>query len=78
MSKFIPISKPSITEKELAYVTDAVQSTWISSLGKYIDTFEAEFAKFCETKYAVAVSNGTVAIHLALEALGIGEGDDYS
>ena len=76
MSKFIPISKPSITEKELAYVTDAVQSTWISSLGKYIDTFEAEFAKFCEAKYAVAVSNGTVAIHLALEALGIGEGDE--
>lgn len=76
MSNFIPISKPSLSNKELEYVTDAIKSTWISSLGKYIDTFETEFAKFCETKYAIAVSNGTVAIHLVLEALGIGENDE--
>jgi perosamine synthetase len=76
MNNFIPISKPYITEKEVQYVTDAVQSTWISSLGKYIDTFEVEFARFCDTKYAVSTSNGTVAIHLALHALGIGPGDE--
>lgn len=76
MNSFIPISKPSVTEKEIAYVTDAVQSTWISSLGKYIDKFESDFAGFCGTKYGVATSNGTVALHLALVALGIGKGDE--
>lgn len=76
MSDFIPISKPSITQLELEYVTDAVRSTWISSLGKYIDQFEEEFAAFCGCRYAVSVSNGTVAIHLALVACGIGPGDE--
>jgi perosamine synthetase len=73
---FIPISQPSITQLEIDYVTDAVKSTWVSSLGKYIDRFEAEFADFCESRYAVSVSNGTVAIQLALTAHGIGEGDE--
>lgn len=72
----IPISQPSITEKEIEYVTDAVKSSWISSLGRYIDQFEAEFARFCGAKYAVSVSNGTVAIHLALIAHKIGAGDE--
>lgn len=73
---FIPISQPSITQLEIDYVTDAVRSTWISSLGKYIDRFESEFAAFCDSRYAVTVANGTVAIHLALEALGVGPGDE--
>lgn len=76
MENFIPISKPSITQLEIDKVTDAVKSTWISSIGKYIDEFETEFAAFCDTKYAVAVANGTVAIHLALECLGVGNGDE--
>ena len=73
---FIPISQPSITQKEIDYANDAVKSTWISSLGKYIDMFESKFAKFCESKYAICVSNGTVAIQLALKAYGIKEGDE--
>lgn len=72
----IPISQPSITQLEIDYVTDAVRSTWISSLGKYIDQFESDFAKLCETEYSIAVSNGTVAIHLALVAQHIGPGDE--
>lgn len=76
MTPFIPISKPSISELEIRYVTDAVTSTWVSSLGPYIDRFEAEFAAFCGTKHAIAVSNGTVAIHLAAHGLGIGLGDE--
>lgn len=76
MNKFYPISQPSITQKEIDLVTDAVASTWVSSLGMYIDRFEEEFAEFCGTQYAVTTSNGTVAIHLALVALGIGEGDE--
>lgn len=72
----IPISQPSITQKEIDYVSDAVRSTWISSLGPYIDRFEAEFAAFCGAKYAISVANGTVAIHLALLAHRIGSGDE--
>jgi len=73
---FIPISKPSITKKEIAYVTDAVRSGWVSSLGKYIDMFEEKFAAYCGTKYAVATSNGTTALHLVLAALGITARDE--
>ncbi|MGQ9847800.1 MAG: LegC family aminotransferase [Bacteroidales bacterium] len=76
MKKFIPVSEPSITQREIAYVLDAVKSGWVSSIGKYIDEFETAFAKFCGTKYSVSVSNGTVALHLALVSLGIKEGDE--
>jgi len=74
--KFIPISQPSIGEKEIDYVTDAVKSGWVSSLGKYIDMFEEKFARFCDTKYAIATSNGTTALHLTLVSLGIMEDDE--
>jgi len=73
---FIPISEPSITQKEIDYVTDAIKSGWVSSLGKYIDEFEEKFAKFCDTKYALATSNGTTALHLALVSLGITSEDE--
>lgn len=71
-----PVAQPDLGGNELKYVTDAVLSTWISSAGKYIDEFENGFAKFCECKYGVATSNGTVAIHLALLAVGIEPGDE--
>ncbi|MCX6182219.1 MAG: aminotransferase class I/II-fold pyridoxal phosphate-dependent enzyme [Bacteroidetes bacterium] len=72
----IPISAPSLRGNEFKYLVDAFLSTWISSTGSYIEIFEANFAAFCEAKHGVAVSNGTVAIHLALKALGIGRGDE--
>ena len=49
---------------------------WISSRGKYVRLFEEEFSKVFNYKYSVAVSNGTVAIQLALKTLGIGKGDE--
>ncbi len=52
-----------------------MKSTWISSLGKYINTFVKNILEYTGAKYAVAVSNGTVAIHLAMLALDIGHGD---
>jgi perosamine synthetase len=76
MTKFIPVSEPTITEKEIEYVMQAVKSGWVSSLGEYINKFEDEFAKFVGTKYALTVSNGTVGLHLALVSLGIKEGDE--
>jgi perosamine synthetase len=76
MHDFIPISRPSITQLEIDYVHDAVTSSWVSSLGPYIDRFEADFARFAGCSHAVCVSNGTVAIHLALVVNGIGVGDE--
>ncbi|KTD24324.1 pyridoxal phosphate-dependent enzyme [Legionella lansingensis] len=72
----IPISKPIISNREIQFVTDAVSSGWVSSLGPYLERFEREFAEYCGVKHCVSTSNGTVAIHLALKALGIGSGDE--
>src|SRR6267154_2100652 len=73
---FIPISQPSIGSRERELVLDAVDSGWVSSIGKYIDEFEAAFARYCGTDYALTVSNGTTGLHLALATLGIGPGDE--
>jgi perosamine synthetase len=73
---FIPISQPSITQKEIIYVTDAIKSGWVSSLGEYINTFETQFAEYCGTKYAISTSNGTTALHLILAALNISNNDE--
>ena len=72
----IPISQPNLGALERKYLMDAFDSGWISSIGRYIDEFEKAFAAYCGVSHAVAVSNGTVALHLALEALGIGPGDE--
>lgn len=73
---FIPVCEPTFLGNEIAYVSEAMETGWISSSGKYVGQFESTFAQYCETRYGVAVCNGTVALHLALEALGIGEGDE--
>ncbi len=73
---FIPVCEPYLAGNELKYVTDAVSTGWISSSGPYVNSFEEEFAKYCDCKYAVSVCNGTIALHLALLALGIGKGDE--
>ncbi len=72
----IPIAEPSFEGKELEYVTDCVRSGWVSSLGQYVKRFEQEFAAFCGVRHGVATHNGTVALHLALAALGIGAGNE--
>jgi perosamine synthetase len=76
VTRFFPVSQPSIGEKEIRYVTDAVSSGWVSSMGRYIEEFERGFAAFCGTKYAVATSNGTTGLHLALMSLDVNAGDE--
>ena len=77
IDKFIPISRPSIEKKEIEYVTEVIKSGWVSSTGgKYIDIFEEKFAQYCNTKYAVATSSGTTALHLTLVSLGIRSNDE--
>jgi perosamine synthetase len=72
----IPVYQPSLTGNEKKYVNECLDSTWISSKGKFLKEFEEGFARFIDIKHATSVSNGTVAIHLALIALGIGPGDE--
>ena len=71
-----PVAIPNLGGNEFKYLTDAFLSTWISSTGSYIDKFEDSFSSYSDCKYGITVSNGTVALHVALIALGIGEGDE--
>jgi perosamine synthetase len=72
----IPIYQPDIGSKEKAYVNQCLDSTWISSKGEFIERFQAGFAGYIGAPQALAVSNGTVALHLALATLGLGAGDE--
>ena len=72
----IPIYQPSLTGNEKKYVNDCLDSNWISSKGKYVSEFEQKFSEYNQVKYATTVSNGTVALHLAMVALGIGAHDE--
>ena len=71
-----PVSSPDLNGNEFNYLLDAFYSGWISSTGKYLGVFEEKFSTYSNCQYGVAVSNGTTALHLALVALGIGEGDE--
>ncbi|MDD5363574.1 MAG: DegT/DnrJ/EryC1/StrS family aminotransferase [Ignavibacteria bacterium] len=72
----IPLYIPFLGGNEKKYVNECLDSTWISSKGKFIKEFEDKFSDYIGVKYATAVSNGTTALHLALETLGITEGDE--
>jgi perosamine synthetase len=76
MNYKFPVYQPSLKGNEKKYVDDCLDSTWISSKGKYIKLFEDSFSEFVNINHSAAVSNGTVALHLALLALGIGAGDE--
>lgn len=70
------MAEPDMGELERTYMNEAFDSGWISSKGPFINRFEEKFANFSRTKYAVSCSNGTTALHLAVKALGIREGDE--
>lgn len=72
----IPICEPTLSGFELEYLANCIKSNWLSSKGFYVDEFERKFSEFCGSKYGVATSSGTTALHLALVALGIGRADE--
>jgi perosamine synthetase len=72
----IPVYKPSLTGNEKKYVNECIDTEWISAKGRFVPLFEEKFSEFIGVKYASTVSNGTIALHLALIALGIGPGDE--
>jgi perosamine synthetase len=76
MPSNIPIYQPDLSGNERRYVLECVDSSWISSIGPFIGRFEAQVAEMTGARHAIAVCNGTVALHLALHALGIGPGDE--
>lgn len=73
---FIPIAEPSLGEREVELVADAVRSGWVSSIGEYVTAFEDELAVRCGVAHAVATSNGTTALHLALAVAGVDAEDE--
>lgn len=72
----IPIYCPDLSGNEKKYVMECLDSTWISSNGRFIGEFEDRFRQVTGARHAVAVCNGTVALHLALHCLGVGPGDE--
>jgi perosamine synthetase len=74
--KKFTIAQPSFNGNEKKYVLDALETGWISSIGKYIEEFEKSFARYHGVKHAVATHNGTIALHLALAAAGIRDEDE--
>lgn len=75
-SDFIPVYRPDLSGNERDYVLECVDTSWISSNGSFISRFERAFADFSGSPHTMSVSNGTVALHLALHCLGIGPGDE--
>jgi dTDP-4-amino-4,6-dideoxygalactose transaminase len=70
------LSPPEAAGTELALLTDAVQSNWLAPLGPHVDAFEAAMCARLDVPHAVALSSGTAALHLALEVLGVGAGEE--
>ncbi|MGJ0288431.1 LegC family aminotransferase [Aliarcobacter cryaerophilus] len=64
--EFIPLHEPRFIGNEKNYLNDCIDSTFVSSVGKYVDTFEKEFAKTVGSKFAIATVNGTAALHISL------------
>ncbi len=64
--EFIPLHEPRFIGNEKKYLNDCIDSTFVSSVGKYVDMFEKEFASYVGSKYAIATVNGTAALHISL------------
>src|SRR5215212_6164898 len=76
MEEHIYVSGPSITQKEIDYVTDAVTNAWYANANVYHERFERAFAEYLGVRHAIALPSCTSAIHLSLMALGVGPGDE--
>jgi perosamine synthetase len=76
MSDFIPVNEPLLDGNEKKYLLECIETGWISSEGPFVREFEQKFAARVGRKHAIAVTNGTAAIDAAVEALGIGPGDE--
>ncbi|HEY7505912.1 MAG TPA: LegC family aminotransferase [Gemmatimonadales bacterium] len=71
-----PLHEPVFEGREIAYLSECIETGWVSSVGKFVDRFEQELAGFTGTRRAVAVANGTVALHACLRLAGVEPGDE--
>lgn len=76
MSEFIPVNEPLLDGNEKKYLLECIETGWISSEGPFVKQFEQKFASRMGRKHGIAVCNGTAAIDAAVDALGIGQGDE--
>lgn len=74
--KFIPLSVPNIKGRELEYVTEAVQTEWVSTGGPFVNEFEKKIAEYAQCKGAVSCQNGTSGLHIALTVCGVTKDDE--
>lgn len=72
----IPLHEPVFIGNEMQYVNNCISSTFVSSVGKYVDLFETKITEYTRSKYAVATVNGTAALHIALKLAGVNMGDE--
>ena len=73
---FIPLHEPFFGGNEKKYVLDTIDSTFVSSVGEYVDEFEKIMADITGAKYAIAIINGTSALHMAMLLCGVGQDDE--
>ena len=73
---FIALHEPRFSGREQEYLKDCIDSTYVSSVGKYVDRFELDLAAYTGAKYAIATVNGTAALHAALVLAGVASGDE--
>lgn len=73
---FIPVNEPLLNGNEKKYLCECIDTGWISSEGPFVREFEEKMSATVSRKYGIAVSNGTAALEVAVQALGIGEGDE--
>lgn len=73
--KFIPLSVPNLKGNELKYVSNAIESEWVSTAGPYVNEFEERFAKYVHTFGAVSCQSGTTGLHIALILTGLSKDD---
>jgi perosamine synthetase len=76
MSNFIPVNEPLLDGNEKKYLLECIETGWISSEGHFIKQFEEKFAAKVGRKHGIAVTNGSAALDVAVDALGIGSGDE--
>ncbi len=76
VKEFIPVNEPLLNGNEKKYLCECIDTGWISSEGPFVREFEQKMSATAGRKYGVAVSNGTAALEVAVQALGIGEGDE--
>ena len=76
MCSRIPLSEPHIEGNEWDYVKECLDSSWVSSAGKFVDLFETRIAEYTGAKYAIACVNGTAALQVAMQLAGVKSGDE--